>query len=41
MALMVGFALRRSRTAPTIIDLAAAESVAEAESIAAGAVLHT
>lgn len=37
MALIVGLALRRSRSAPTIIDLAAAESVAEAERIVASA----
>ena len=41
MALIVGLALRRSRTAPTIVDLAAAESVAEAERITISAAVHT
>jgi hypothetical protein len=41
MALIVGLALRRSRTVPTIVDLAAAESVAEAERIVASAAAHT
>lgn len=40
MALLVGLALRRSCDAHTIIDIAAAESVAEAEMIAKSAALR-
>lgn len=41
MALLVGLALRRSRHAPTVVDLLAAEAAAEAERITASAALRS
>ncbi len=41
MALLVGLVMRRSRHAPTVIDLLAAEAAAEAERITASAAFQT